>query len=346
MSWFQPCSLEPLYKFELLGLLTSLAVYNGLTLPVTFPLALYRKLLDLPVTELQHIEDGWPSLAKGLKELLTWEDHEDGMEVEDVFVRSYVFSVEAPGRTIFVDMEKAGRGEDWPHFQESVRNHEPESPEDETNRISSLLSSSLQRCSTSSAPSYDGSCGWTAMEAPHEPTITDDKQNLSRSRTDSATSQARMVTKTNRDQYVGDYIFWLTDKSVRPQYEAFSRGFYTCLDRKATTIFSPKILKRLVEGIQEIDLKELKNTARYEGGYYKEHPTIIDFWSVVDELSTEDLRRLLEFVTASDRIPVAGIANLLFVVQKNGTQDEVSYSIFTCLSGCSAEHDVSDYRQA
>lgn len=45
MSWFQPGSLEPPYKFEMLGLLTSLAVYNGLTLPFSFPLALYRKLL-------------------------------------------------------------------------------------------------------------------------------------------------------------------------------------------------------------------------------------------------------------------------------------------------------------
>jgi len=64
MSWFQPGSLEPLYKFELLGLLTSLAVYNGLTLPFTFPRALYRKLLNLPVISLVHIEDGWPELTK------------------------------------------------------------------------------------------------------------------------------------------------------------------------------------------------------------------------------------------------------------------------------------------
>lgn len=103
MSWFQPASLEPLYKFELIGLLTSLAVYNGLTLPFTFPCALYRLLLGLPVEKLEHIEDGWPELAKGLRILRDWPED----NVEDVFMRPYVFSVNCFGTTVDVDMEKA-----------------------------------------------------------------------------------------------------------------------------------------------------------------------------------------------------------------------------------------------
>ena len=109
MAWFQPCSLEPLYKFELLGILTSLAVYNGLTLPVTFPLALYRKLLDFPVTSLEHIEDGWPVLARGLRQLQDWTSD----DVEDVFSLSYVVEVQAPGKTISVDLEKLDKDDDW-----------------------------------------------------------------------------------------------------------------------------------------------------------------------------------------------------------------------------------------
>ena len=41
------------------------------------------------------------------------------------------------------------------------------------------------------------------------------------------------VTNETREQYVKDYVFWLTDKSIRPQYEAFHRGFLTCLDPTA-----------------------------------------------------------------------------------------------------------------
>lgn len=324
MSWFQPCSLEPWYKFELLGLLTSLAVYNGVTLPVTFPLALYRKLLDLPVTELQHIEDGWPSLTKGLEDLLTFEDDHGEVEVEDVFVISYVFSVEALGKTIYVDMDKIGRDDEWPSSLGSIQDGETENAQSRIDEGLPLPSCAPDKCSNSSAPSADGSSGWIALEASNEPTVTHRMQDASRARTNSITSQARMVTAMNRDQYVNDYIFWLTDKSIRPQYEAFARGFYTCLDKKATTMLSPQLLKGVVEGTQEIDIDELKKTASYEGGYYEEHPTIISFWSIVRELPIEKLRRLLEFVTASDRIPVNGICTILFVIQKNGTEDDVS----------------------
>jgi hypothetical protein len=103
MSWFQPGSLEPLYKYELIGLLTSLAVYNGLTLPFTFPLALYSKLLDQPVSRLADIEDGWPELTKGLRTLHDWPED----NVESVFMRPFVFSVNVFGTTVDVDMDKA-----------------------------------------------------------------------------------------------------------------------------------------------------------------------------------------------------------------------------------------------
>ncbi|TXC85960.1 hypothetical protein, partial [Streptomyces sp. ISID311] len=74
MAWFAPSSIVEEWKFELVGLLVSLAVFNGLTLPVTFPKALYRKLLGKPVEELYHIADGWPELASGLMTLLEWND--------------------------------------------------------------------------------------------------------------------------------------------------------------------------------------------------------------------------------------------------------------------------------
>lgn len=113
MSWFQPGSLEPLYKFELLGLLTSLAVYNGLTLPFTFPYALYRKLLNLPILGLVDIEDGWPELTKSLRILRDWPED----NVEDVFMRPFVFSVNVFGTTVDVDMDKARKT----HFRRMER---------------------------------------------------------------------------------------------------------------------------------------------------------------------------------------------------------------------------------
>jgi hypothetical protein len=140
--------------------------------------------------------------------------------------------------------------------------------------------------------------------------------------------EAPLVTNQNRSQFVKDYIFWLTDKSIRPQFEAFLRGFHTCLDRSALSIFTPEALKTVVEGIQEIDVAELEHHARYEGGFGPTHRVIRDFWSVVKQYPPEKKAQLLEFVTASDRIPVNGISSIMFVIQKNGVGDLVSTCLF------------------
>jgi len=117
---------------------------------------------------------------------------------------------------------------------------------------------------------------------------------------------------------------------VRLQYEAFARGFYTCLDRSALSIFTPEALKTVVEGIQEIDLEELEQHARYEGDFNPTHPLIRDFWQIVKQYSPDKKRQLLEFVTASDRVPVNGMASIMFVIQKNGVGDARLPTSLTC----------------
>lgn len=321
-SWFQPCALEPLYKFEMLGLLTSLAIYNGLTLPITFPLALYRKLLDLPVTRLAHIEDGWPALAKGFNELLNWVDG----DVEDVFVRSYVFSVEGLGSTIHVDMDRTGRDIHWPPTSEPKDQRSSKKTENGS-VISSESSVRAAKQDLGSSEPLTGSLEKPSVRQRFIETSLSWPLESSRLRANSVKSEAAMVTNANREQYVEDYIFWLTNKSIRPQFEAFARGFYTCLDRKATTIFTAEALKSVVEGIQEIDIDALQQTTRYEGGYSAEHRVIKDFWHVVRQFSPDRLGQLLEFVTASDRIPVNGVRSILFVIQQNGIEDEVINSL-------------------
>jgi hypothetical protein len=137
----------------------------------------------------------------------------------------------------------------------------------------------------------------------------------------------------------------LTDKSIRPQFDAFVRGFHTCLDRSALSIFTPEALKTVVEGLQTIDVKELENHARYEGGFGPDHRVIRDFWNVVQQYSAEKKAQLLEFVTASDRVPVNGISSIMFVIQKNGVGDMVSpvflslLLLFLTLTGLPASSD-------
>jgi hypothetical protein len=317
ISWFQPCSLEPLYKFELIGLLMSIAIFNGLTLPVNLPIAFYRKLLGLKVKNLDHIRDGWPELSQGLDMLLTWKDGDVG----DIFTRTYEFSFEAFGSIETVDMHKVGRDAAWP--------------------LTSKFPAPCPIAGSSAwmkVPSY---CDPAAVSPPSsmaaEPTDADSSHLGSAETTESASrslsmtppvEEAALVTNQNRHQFVKDYIFWLTDKSIRPQFEAFQRGFNTCLDRSALSIFSPEALKTVVEGIQTIDVDELENHTRYEGGFGPSHRVIRDFWSVVQGYPNEKRAQLLEFVTASDRVPVNGISSIMFVIQKNGVGDLVCFISF------------------
>lgn len=269
MAWFQPGSLEPDWKYELVGLLVSLAVYNGLTLPVSFPKALYRKLLGEPVTDIHHINDGWPQIASSLTELLEWE--ESNGAIEDVFAVTYEFSTNIFSEHVSREMHSVTPGtqpdpEEWPQF-----------------------------------PSHGRGNGSSKLSADNPP-------------------DAPYVTNANRNAYVSDYIRYMTDVSVRPQYEAFARGFRSILHPKSLTLLNPELLQNLVEGVQDIDIAELRRATRYVG-YTASSRAVKDFWAIVKKYDDRMKRKLLEFVTASDRVPVGGIKNIQFVIQKNGEED-------------------------
>jgi HECT-domain (ubiquitin-transferase) len=314
MTWFQPCSLESLEHFELVGILMSLAVYNGLTLPVTFPIAFYRKLLDLKIKHTNDMRDGWPDLVKGLESLLTWSEGDVG----DIFMRSYEFSFEALGSVKTVDMERVGRDADWP-VAEPI-------PSRERRRSSfSEYSNSAQ----DKAPNRDSDISGQSENHNNIDSFqtgilkgADYNTSLNTSALQDAEGSS-LVTNENRERYVKDYLFWLTDKSIRPQYEAFARGFFTCIDRSSLSMFTPETLQTMVEGTQKIDISELQCHATYDGGWDADHPLVVHFWNIVKGYSSEQRARLLEFVTASDRIPVSGISSINFVIQRNGTGDDV-----------------------
>jgi len=119
-------------------------------------------------------------------------------------------------------------------------------------------------------------------------------------------------------------------RTVEPQWRHFAAGFFTCINPKSLSLFTPTTLKALVEGLPEIDVSGLELVTRYEGGYDQEHPTIRQFWGVVHSWPQEKVRKLLEFVTSSDRLPAGGVERLVFVVQKNGLGNGRLPSSSTC----------------
>jgi hypothetical protein len=305
MIWFQPESLEPLFKFEALGILMSLAVYNSITLPLTFPIAFYRKLLGLKVKKLDQIKDGWPILAENLQSLLEWK----AGDVAEVFMRTYEFSYEAFGKTASIDIERTEREVPW-----------PPQPTRKGKEKAKTASFDVPPAGTSKGRAIPVS---RSMASAKDATKEDGHQ--------AEALEASLVTNANREHYVKDYIFWLTDKSIRPQYEAFARGFHACLDRTALSIFTAEALQSFIEGVQEIDIEGLQASTVYDG-YTADDQVIRWFWEAVKSWDHRRKKLLLEFVTASDRVPVNGVSVIGFVIQNNGPSDEILPRSMTCFA--------------
>lgn len=263
MTWFKPGFFEPLYKFEVIGILMALAIYNGVTLPLTMPTAFYEKLLRLQVDRLGQIGDGWPELAKSFDTLLAWTDG----DVADSMGRTYEFSYEHLGQVINIDLSKT----------------------------STLYASAARR---------EGDDDRGAAET-----------------TTPVTGEAPLVNNQTRGAYVSDYIRYLIYDSIEPQFSAFHRGFQKILPSKLLSIFDPETLRLLVEGqpySQPLNVQELRAATIYEG-YTPDHSVIQWFWEVVGhEFSEDQKRKLLAFVTASDRVPIGGLKDVRFVIQMDG----------------------------
>ncbi|KAJ3095979.1 hypothetical protein HDU97_006328 [Phlyctochytrium planicorne] len=186
--WINGASLESEKKFELVGTVIGLALYNGVILGVNFPRLLYKKLLDEEV-DLEDIKQAFPALGKGLQQLLDWNDGDVG----DIFLRSFEISYDVYG----------------------------------------------QMC--------------RAEE-----------------------------------------------------------------------------LELLICGTTEIDFKDLERGAGYDDGYNSDHVVIKWLWEICHAMPVEQKKKLLMFVTASDRVPLKGLGNLTFVVQRNGPDTDRLPTALTC----------------
>jgi hypothetical protein len=172
----------------------------------------------MPVTDTEHIRDGWPDLAKGLTEFLNWTEGDVG----DVFFRTYEFSVDGWGTTLSVDM-KTQKGSLL-----SSRNPGPSANESVgfESDGGAALDASFSSSSSSFTQPLDAS-----TPPPSQPTA-----GITTPTESSTAEEAELVTNANREQYVQDYIAWLTNHSISEQYDAFARGFFVCLDRKSLSV--------------------------------------------------------------------------------------------------------------
>ncbi|XP_045036552.1 ubiquitin-protein ligase E3A isoform X2 [Daphnia magna] len=139
------------------------------------------------------------------------------------------------------------------------------------------------------------------------------------------------VNLENRREFVELYADYLLNECIGRQFAAFHRGFAMVTDESPlNTLFRPEEVEQLVCGSHIFDFEELQNATEYDGGFDNKSETIQHFWSVVHELSVEDKRRLLQFTTGSDRVPVGGLGRLKLIIARNGADSDRLPMAHTC----------------
>ncbi|MCJ1476555.1 putative E3 ubiquitin-protein ligase [Lambiella insularis] len=128
--------------------------------------------------------------------------------------------------------------------------------------------------------------------------------------------ETRPVTNNNRQEFVDLYVRYLLDTAVARQFEPFKRGFFAVCGGNALSLFRPEEIELLVRGSDEpLDVFALRGSAVYEGWRVwgrnaEEDPIVAWFWDAFAGADLKGRRKILGFITGSDRIPAMGTASL------------------------------------
>lgn len=117
------------------------------------------------------------------------------------------------------------------------------------------------------------------------------------------------VTEANKREYVKLVTENKLTMAIKPQIDAFLRGFNEIVPRPLIGIFNEQELELLISGMPDIDVDDWKNNSEYTG-YTVSSPQIQWFWRVVRSFDQEYRAKLLQFATGTSKVPLEGFAAL------------------------------------
>ncbi len=127
------------------------------------------------------------------------------------------------------------------------------------------------------------------------------------------------VTNNNVLQYIHRYAHYQQNLSVSNQCKALIRGFRELIPIPWIRMFNTRELQLLINGeTRKIDLNDLKLNTNYSSGFHESQPYIQGFWEIIDNMSLDDQKNFLKFVTSCVRQPLLGFKELnpKFCIQK------------------------------
>ncbi|CAG0881653.1 unnamed protein product [Cyprideis torosa] len=142
------------------------------------------------------------------------------------------------------------------------------------------------------------------------------------------------VNKENRLEFVERYADFILNGCIASQFRAFKRGFNMVTEESPLNLlFRPDEVELLVCGSKEYNFDALEDSTEYDQGYTASSQTVRDFWSVVhNDMDEEAKRKLLQFTTGSDRVPMGGMSQLKLIIAKHGPNSDRLPTAHTCFN--------------
>ncbi|KAM5442831.1 putative E3 ubiquitin-protein ligase [Microsporum ferrugineum] len=148
--------------------------------------------------------------------------------------------------------------------------------------------------------------------------------------------EKKQVTNDNRREFVDLYVRYIIDGAVSRQFEPFRRGFFTVCGGNALHLFKPEEIELLIRGSEEpLDIQSLRGVAMYEHwptSSPDREPVVNWFWEFFESISAKDQRKILGFITGSDRLPAMGAVNLVIRLMCLGPDSERFPTARTCFN--------------
>lgn len=148
------------------------------------------------------------------------------------------------------------------------------------------------------------------------------------------------VTNQNRLVYISYMARHRLQNQPYLQTRAFLRGLGTMIQPSWLSMFNQSELQTLISGTRtQIDVEDLRRNTIYGGTYVigddgLEHPTIQLFWQIMKDISDDERRAVLKFVTSTPRAPLLGFGTLnpRFSIRDGGSDQERLPSTSTCVN--------------
>lgn len=153
------------------------------------------------------------------------------------------------------------------------------------------------------------------------------------------------VAGKDAEEYVRltlEYVLY--SPPVREAFQIIRSGLYAVqpqfkfLDRvTGALVFAPAELRKIASGNPVVSFRKLKAICVYKGAYSENHPTIVNFWRLLDQLKAQQRADFVKFVFAVPREPVDGFQ--YFAINSNRNLD--SYPV---AHTCSCVLDLPAYK--